>query len=110
MPVAIDFGTSTTLIATVDGVEPIGTGLDRSMPSLIGYGDDGALALGEEVLGAPFHRRIRSIKRAITDRREFVPVELPGGVRDVGVDDLIGHLLHEAVRRANARGLNLSTP
>jgi molecular chaperone DnaK (HSP70) len=105
---AIDFGTSTTLIATVDGVEPIGTGFDRSMPSLIGYGDDGALVLGEEVLGAPFDRRIRSIKRAITERRDFVPVDLPSGVRDVGVDDLIGHLLHEAARRAAACGLNLN--
>lgn len=110
MNIAIDFGTSTTVIATADGVEPIGTGLSRSMPSLVGYGDDGELVLGEDVLGAQFHRRIRSIKRAITERRDFVPVELPGGLRDVGVDDLMGHLLHEAVRRASALGLNLQAP
>jgi molecular chaperone DnaK (HSP70) len=107
---AIDFGTSTTLIAQPGGIESIGTGVDPSLPSVVGYGDDGGLLIGEEALDLPPTQVVRSIKRSITDRREFVPVDLPAGVRDVGVDDLVGHLLHEAVRRGAALGLDLAAP
>ena len=110
MTTALDFGTSTTLVATTAaGVVPLGT-LDAALPSIIGYDDDGTLVIGEpaEVLSPT--QAVRSIKRSITERRDFVPVDLPAGVRDVRVDDLIGHLLHEAVRRAAARGADLTAP
>ncbi|MBX6751746.1 MAG: hypothetical protein IRY85_19170, partial [Micromonosporaceae bacterium] len=107
MTTALDFGTSTTLVATADGVVPIGT-VDTALPSIIGYDDDGTLVIGESAEVLSPTQAVRSIKRSITERRDFVPVDLPAGVRDVRVDDLIGHLLHEAVRRAAARGVDLT--
>jgi len=104
---ALDFGTSTTLVATADGVVPIGT-IDAALPSIIGYDDDGTLVIGEQAEALSPTQAVRSVKRSITERRDFVPVDLPAGVRDVRVDDLIGHLLHEAVRRAAARGVDLT--
>jgi molecular chaperone DnaK (HSP70) len=107
---AIDFGTSTTLVAQAGGIESIGVGFDPSLPSVVGYANDGGLVIGEEAIDLPPTQVVRSIKRSITERREFVPVDLPSGLRDIVVDDLVGHLLHEAVRRAAARGLDLATP
>jgi molecular chaperone DnaK (HSP70) len=107
---ALDFGTSTTVLATPEGVVELGTGGEAAMPSLIGYDDDGALVIGEEADQLPPTQVVRSVKRSITERRDFVPVDLPAGVRDVRVDDLIGHLIHEAVRRGAARGLDLTGP
>jgi len=104
---AMDFGTSTTLLATADGVVELGIS-DAALPSIIGYADDGTLLIGEEAAELPPTQVVRSVKRSITERRDFVPVDLPAGVRDVRVDDLIGHLLHEAVRRAAARGVDLA--
>jgi len=106
---ALDFGTSTTLVATADGVVPIGA-VDAALPSVIGYDDDGTLVIGEQAEALSPTQAVRSVKRAITERRDFVPVDLPAGVRDVRVDDLIGHLLHEAARRAAARGIDLTAP
>ncbi len=108
--IAVDFGTSTTLVATHDGVVPIGALAEPSLPSLVGYGEDGELLLGEDAAGAPPTQVVRSIKRAFTERRDFVAVDLPVGVRDVRVDDLVEHLLHEAVRRGAARGLAMHNP
>jgi molecular chaperone DnaK (HSP70) len=110
LSIALDFGTSTTFIANRDGVLPIGSGMAASMPSVVGYSDDGALVIGEEAQSAPLGQVVRSVKRAITQRRDFVDVAFPSGVRDVGVDDLIGHLLHEVVRRGAVRGQDLTAP
>jgi molecular chaperone DnaK (HSP70) len=106
--IALDFGTSTTVIATTEGVVELGTGGEATLPSLIAYSDDGELVIGEEAAQLPPTQVIRSVKRSITERRDFVAVDLPAGVRDVRVDDLVGHLLHEAVRRAAAFGLDLT--
>jgi molecular chaperone DnaK (HSP70) len=108
--IALDFGTSTTVLATVDGVVELGRGGEATLPSLIGYDDDGALVIGEEAAQLSPTQVIRSIKRSITERRDFVPVDLPAGVRDVRVDDLIGHMLHEVVRRAAGLGVDLTRP
>lgn len=110
MTIALDFGTSTTVLATVDGVVELGRGGEATLPSLIGYDDDGALVIGEEAAQLSPTQVIRSIKRSITERRDFVPVDLPAGVRDVRVDDLIGHMLHEVVRRAAGLGVDLTRP
>jgi molecular chaperone DnaK (HSP70) len=105
--VGLDFGTSTTLVASHRSVVPIGAS-QAWMPSLSGYTEDGLLVVGEEAQHLPVGRVIRSIKRAITQPRAFVPVDLPTGVRSVRTDDLVAALLREAVRRASAAGQDLS--
>jgi molecular chaperone DnaK (HSP70) len=99
--VGFDFGTSTTLVARPDGVAPIGTE-SPWMPSVVGYGDDPGLAVvGEEAAYLPEDQIVRSIKRAITENRQFVRVDMPTGIKDVRADDLIVAVLKEAVRRAS---------
>jgi len=56
------------------------------MPSVVAYDDNGALIVGERALLE--EQRIRSIKRWITDNRDFVRVDLPTGPRDIRIDDL----------------------
>jgi molecular chaperone DnaK (HSP70) len=107
---ALDFGTSTTLLAGANGIVDIGDGIEPALPSLLGYTDDGELVIGEDAAQLSPTQVVRSVKRSITERRDFVPVDLPAGVRDVRVDDLVGHLLHEAVRRGAARGLDVYSP
>jgi molecular chaperone DnaK (HSP70) len=47
-------------------------------------------------------------QRSITDRRDFVRVDMPAGVRDVRADDLIVEVLKEAVRRGAEKGQDLT--
>jgi molecular chaperone DnaK (HSP70) len=104
--VGLDFGTSTTLVGSARGVVPIGN--DQAwMPSLIGYTEDGEVLTGERAQTVPNGQLFRSIKRAITEHRYFVRVDLPTGVRDVRTDDLIVELLREAGRRGARRGQDL---
>ena len=105
--VGLDFGTSTTLVASHRSVVPIGAS-QAWMPSLSGYTEDGLLVVGEEAQHLPVGRVIRSIKRSITQPRAYVSVDLPTGVRGVRTDDLVTALLREAVRRASAAGQDLS--
>jgi len=72
------------------------------MPSVVAYDDNGALIVGERAL--PEEQAIRSIKRWITDNRDFVRVDLPTGPRDIRIDDLIVELLREVGRRGARRG------
>ena len=99
--IGVDFGTSTTLIASTRGVVPIGQST-AWMPSVVAYDDNGALIVGERALLE--EQRIRSIKRWITDNRDFVRVDLPTGPRDIRIDDLIVELLREVGRRGARRG------
>jgi molecular chaperone DnaK (HSP70) len=105
--VGLDFGTSTTLVASPRGIVPIGESLPV-MPSLVGYGDDGAVVVGEAAYDTPVEQVVRSVKRSITDGRSVVRVDLPTGVRDVRADDLMAEVLREAVRRAAKSGQDLS--
>jgi molecular chaperone DnaK (HSP70) len=106
--VGFDFGTSTTLVARPDGVAPIGAE-SPWMPSVVGYGDDPHVAIvGEEAAYLPEDQIVRSIKRAITENRQFVRVDMPTGIRDVRADDLIVAVLKEAVRRASTHDLALT--
>jgi molecular chaperone DnaK (HSP70) len=105
--IGLDFGTSTTLIASPTGVVPISDS-STSMPSLVGHGDDGSVVVGEDALHAPVEQVVRSIKRSITERRDFVQTGTPAGVRDVRVDDLIVEVLREAARRGMDAGQDLT--
>ena len=106
--VGLDFGTTTTLVASVQGVVPIG---DSSpwMPSLVGYHDDGTIVAGEPALEVSEEQIVRSIKRSITERRDFVRVDTPAGIRDVRADDLMVEVLREAARRGNAKGQDMTS-
>ena len=102
--VGVDFGTSTTLVANTRGIVPIANdGTHPWMPSLVGLADDGTIVAGERAQGLPDGQLVRSIKRAITEHREFVQVDAAAGIKDMRADELIGHLLREAGRRG-ARG------
>jgi molecular chaperone DnaK (HSP70) len=104
--VGFDFGTSTTLVASPRGLVPIGT-MDPWMPSLVGYGDV-AVVVGEEAVNLPPDQVVRSVKRAITENRQYARVDTPTGVRDVRAGDLIVAVLKEAAARATAQGLDLT--
>jgi molecular chaperone DnaK len=98
--VGVDFGTSTTLVATARGPLTIGDdGAFPWMPSLVCYDGSGELLVGERTYDVDDDLVIRSIKRWITDRRDFIRVDRPTGARDMRVDDLIAELLREAFRR-----------
>jgi molecular chaperone DnaK (HSP70) len=101
--VGLDFGTTTTLVASGKGVVPIGDS-EPWMPSLVGFGEEGTIVAGEAALEVAEDQVVRSIKRSITERRDFVRVDTPTGIRDVRADDLIVEVLREAARRGTARG------
>ncbi len=101
--VGLDFGTTTTMVALADGLLPIGESMP-SMPSLVGYGHDGTVVVGEDATQLDSSCVVPSVKRSITDRRDYVRVDLPAGIRDVRADDLIVRVLTEAARRAATRG------
>jgi len=102
--VGLDFGTSTTLVSSTRGVVPIGSASSAYpwMPSLVGFSDDGTVVTGERAQDAG--QLFRSIKRLITEGRQFVRVDLPTGPKDVRADDLIVELLREAGRRGARNG------
>ena len=113
--VGLDFGTSTTLVASTRGVVPISNnqGAFPWMPSLVGCADDGSVVAGEKAQELPDRQLVRSIKRWITEDRTFVRMDVATGVKDVRVDDLIVELLREvgpmAVSSANRSGLPPAT-
>src|SRR3954465_15970299 len=92
--IGVDFGTSTSLVAERDGVEraevlPLGFEMrTRFLPSVAAL-RGGRLALAEDAES----RRggdgvIRSIKRAITEELETVPVPMADGIRPTRVHDV----------------------
>nr|WP_020523654.1 Hsp70 family protein [Catelliglobosispora koreensis] len=70
------------------------------MPSLVGYDEDGNTLVGENAQDLTPEQLIRSIKRFITEGKQFVQLDTPTGLRDVRVDDLIAEMLREVARRA----------
>ncbi len=106
--VGLDFGTSTTLVASTRGVIPIGNDTAFPwMPSLVGYADDGTVVAGEKAQILPDGQLAPSIKRSITEGRDFVRIDLPTGARDIRTDNLIVELLREAGRRGARRGRDI---
>jgi molecular chaperone DnaK (HSP70) len=103
----LDFGTSTTLAASPSGVIPIGES-QAWMPSLVGYADDGSIVAGEQALDLPEDQLVRSVKRFITEGRQFVQLDTPAGLRDVRADDLMTEMLREAHRRASLENAEIT--
>lgn len=104
--VGVDFGTATTLMATRPGwgpaeVLPLGHATTW-LPS-VARTDGPAILVGEDAEDAGPHQ-IRSIKRAITERRETVLVPGEDGPREVEADAVIVAILGEMASRAARRG------
>ena len=111
--VGVDFGTATTLVAEAQAAGPAAiVPIGRStawLPSLA-RADGPAIVVGEDADddGAG---PIRSVKRAITDRRTTVTGWGPDGTAvTVEADAVIAAILAEAARRAGAAGLALPDP
>lgn len=100
----LDFGTSTTLVASPRGIVPIGEST-AWMPSVVGMMDDGRILTGEDAQTLPDEQAVLSIKRTITDGRRFVSRDTPTGERDLSADDLMVEVLKEAARRAAEHGV-----
>lgn len=112
--VGVDFGTSTSLVAERESwdladVLPLGRGeLEKWFPS-IALRRSGKFVVGEDAdLPAPAPV-IRSIKRAITENRQTVPVDTPRGVRNVEADPVVSAVLGEIAQRSKDAGLPLDS-
>jgi molecular chaperone DnaK len=103
----LDFGTTTTLVASHDGLVALGD-TTAWMPSLVGYDDEGALVAGVAEEAEFAGRTVRSIKRNITAGEGRARVDLPDGPQDVSADDLMVAILREAARRAAGQGSDLA--
>jgi len=108
---AIDFGTSTVLasVRLTGGqirVLPIGRGGQVWMPSVVGIADDGSLVVGEEAeQSIPDSRLLVSVKSLLGQGDETVEMEGSDGAHvTVDVDDAVGAILAEAIRRAREPG------
>jgi molecular chaperone DnaK (HSP70) len=104
--VGIDFGTATTLMATRPGWGPAAVlplGHATSWLPSVAWANGAGIVVGEEAEnGGP--QQIRSIKRAITERRETVIVPGDDGPREVEADAVIVAILTELAGRASRRG------
>src|SRR5690349_6909830 len=98
--VAIDFGTTTSFVARRNGsgqavVVPLSTGTPW-MSSVAAYNGI-SLVVGDEESFPP-EQLIRSVKRAITERWQTIPVG-PGGI-EIDVDEVIAAIFTEIRNRA----------
>lgn len=108
--VGIDFGTSTSLAAEGDAVlgttlAPLGT-LTNYIPSLVGVTENGLVA-GDRAADLPERQIVRSIKRAITERRTKLSHPLNAGA-EVDVDEAIVTVLRELSTRTRSLGFELT--
>lgn len=105
--IGIDFGTSTSLLAERKALDPVGIlplgHSNRWLPSLAGI-ESGRLVVGEDAENLPVDRIIRSVKRAITERRTHIEIVADEGTHQVDADEVIVALLRELVARAAAAG------
>lgn len=104
--IGIDFGTSTTLIATRDGAistaVPIGEGANPWVPSVVGI-DKGEIVAGERAEQLPPDRRVRSAKRLLTAGE----MTLHTADGEIATEDAVRAILAEAIGRAAKLGANL---
>lgn len=107
--VAVDFGTSTMLVAVrisaedPDPVIPIGE-TTRWMPSLVGIDDQGSYVFGEDAERLPPDQVIRSIKTLLGRTEEAEDIALPPAFgSSPPIDDLIGRLIGVALDRAKRK-------
>ena len=102
----LDFGTSTSLIAsrTADSparVLPLGAAT-RYLPSVVGVQQNDSLSVGEEAENLPLGSAIRSVKTSITRRQTSVTAMRRDGAEvQLDVDRLVIALLSEAVARGS---------
>jgi actin-like ATPase involved in cell morphogenesis len=105
--VGLDFGTTTTLVASTNGIVTIGHSTSW-MSSLVGYDEQGHLVAGigddDGFVGAT----VRSIKRHITAGESKAHIDAADGPKVVPADDLMAAVLREAVRRVAAMGRDLT--
>jgi molecular chaperone DnaK (HSP70) len=101
--IGIDFGTSTTLVATRNGAVsvamPIGEGANPWVPSVVGL-DGGQLVAGERAEQLPPNQRARSAKRLLTAGLETVTI----GDAEVPTEDAVRAILTESIGRASKQG------
>jgi molecular chaperone DnaK (HSP70) len=98
--VGVDFGTATTLVCEH-------TPAVVAFPSLV-FVDDDTLRVGEDAEGADPQRVLRSVKRAITERRDTFTLAGVDGPATVDADEAIVAVLGEAVTRAARAGVPLT--
>jgi len=104
----LDFGTTTTLVASSRGVVSLSEGTVW-MPSLVACDDSGELIAGvpEEEGG----QAVRSVKRCITSGDRQVRLWTGDGPRDVPADQVMVAILREALHRTSQRSdLDLTRP
>ena len=108
--IGIDFGTSTTLVATDQGgglaeIVPVGrTG--RWLPSVVGFDAHGDLIAGEDAEELPRSAIARSVKLALT-RGESKVTTASGSV--IAVEDAVRSLLRTAMERSLESGTDVAT-
>lgn len=108
--VGVDFGTTTSLAAEGDAslgvtLAPVGE-LTNYMPSVVGVTDHALLA-GERALDLPERQIVRSIKRAITERKTVLDHPLVPHAT-LQVDDAIVTVLRELFSRTRSFGIELT--
>ncbi len=104
----LDFGTTTTLVASSRGVVTLSDGTVW-MPSLVACDSSGELVAGvpEEEGG----QAVRSVKRCITSGDQHVRLWAGDGPRDVPADQVMVAILREALHRTAQRSdLDLTRP
>lgn len=104
--IGIDFGTTTSFVATPEaGIVPLGT-RSAYLPSIAGVLDQ-RLLVGEAASVLPPDRLIRSAKRAITDRRTELVVGGADSTVTYSRDQVITAILKEVAARARQNGSSL---
>jgi len=105
--IGIDFGTTTSFVATPeDGIVPLGT-RTAYLPSIAGVLDQ-RLLVGEAAAVLPPDRLVRSAKRAITDRRDRLMVGSGYSTATTcSRDEVITAILKEVAARARQNGASL---
>ena len=111
----IDFGTSTTLVATREGEAPaLSVPIGRAsswMPTIAAVDDRGRLVIGEQAAGYPGRTTLRSVKSLLAQGDEIVTLHPPDGRPiDVKIDDVVVSILEEAADRAAQAGHPLAGP
>lgn len=102
----IDFGTSTTILASSDGSAVSTIPLDRSqtwLPSVVGRSSERWL-VGEEAENLPFDQLVRSAKNAITENVDFVP---NSNVAGASADEVIEAILGRVALMATRNGMEV---